>query len=85
MNDNRLKRMELSKGEDEFVTPGENIGNSGNKRAVPDGSIVRAQSSGRRTREGLFSTVSSGVAQRIEEASVVIYERYRVISFEIAL
>ena len=30
MNDNRLKRMELSKGEDEFVTPGENIGNSGN-------------------------------------------------------
>ena len=50
-----------------------------------EGSIVRAQSSVRRTREGLFSTVSSGVAQRIEEASVVIYERYRVISFEIAL
>ena len=65
MNDNRLKRMELSKGEDEFVTLGKNIGNSGNKRAVLEGSIVRAQSSVRRTREGLFSTVSSSVAQRI--------------------
>lgn len=28
---NRLKRMELSKEEDEFVTPGENFGSSGKK------------------------------------------------------